>query len=168
MAALPPEFGSIADAPSVTRAQAAALVGTRLSELVQAAPLRVTDVATDVRTHWAASWILPVTRAGIMPVFPTHPFQPNAVLSRGDLAALSVELLRMAAANRPADVAAWQAARPEFVDVPANNLRYPAAAFAVTAGAMTVSSDNRFAPTAPASGPDLEAVVRRIEALTNR
>jgi hypothetical protein len=33
---------------------------------------------------------------------------------------------------------------------------------------MTVSSNNQFSPTSPSSGPDLEAVVRRIEAIANR
>jgi tetratricopeptide (TPR) repeat protein len=168
MAALPPEFGTIADATSVTRAQAAALVGVRLADLLRRAPVRMTDVATDVRTHWAASWILPVTRAGIMPVYPNHTFQPNVVLSRGDLAAMAVELLRLAAAGLSTEFAAWQAMRPRFEDLTPGNVRYPAAALAVAAGAMTVSSNNQFSPTSPSSGPDLEAVVRRIEAIANR
>ena len=168
MAALPPEFGSLTEATRVTRAQAAALVGIRLDNLLRSAPVRSSDVATDVRTHWAAPWILPVTRAGIMPVFPNHTFQPNAVLSRGDLAALSVELLRLATAGRPVDLAAWQAARPRFEDLPAANVRYPAAALAVAAGVMDVSAGNRFEPTAPASGPELEAAIARIETFLGR
>jgi hypothetical protein len=58
--------------------------------------------------------------------------------------------------------------RPRFEDLTPGNVRYPAAALAVAAGAMTVSSNNQFSPTSPSSGPDLEAVVRRIEAIANR
>ena len=168
MAALPPEFGSLADATAVTRAQAATLIGIRLDSLLRSAPPRALDVATDVRTHWAAPWILPVTRAGIIPVFPNHTFQPDAVLFRGDLAALSVALLHLAAVERPAELAAWQAARPRFEDLPAGHVRYPAGALAVAAGIMDVSAGGRFEPTAPATGADLEAAVRRIETLASR
>jgi hypothetical protein len=101
-----------------------------------------------------------------MTVYPNHTFQPNAVVSRADLATLSAELLRLALRERRTDLARLQAARPQFADLPPTNVRYPAAALAVAAGVMTVSSDDRFQPTDAASGSDLEAVVRRIEAIT--
>jgi tetratricopeptide (TPR) repeat protein len=163
LATLPPEFGSIASAARVSRAQAAAFVGVRLEDLVRAAPTRVTDIATDVRTHWAASWILPVTRAGIMTLFPNHTFQPAATVTRGELAAVAAELLRLAAS--PADLGRWQAARPRFADLPPTHVTYRTAALAVASGAMAADADGRFQSIQPASGPDLEALVRRIEAL---
>jgi tetratricopeptide (TPR) repeat protein len=66
--ALPEAFRNVTSAATITRADVAAFVAIQLRDLVSAAPPRVTTVATDVRTHWAAPWILSVTRTGIMTV----------------------------------------------------------------------------------------------------
>jgi hypothetical protein len=39
---------------------------------------------TDDRGHWAQRWILDITRAGIMDVFPNHTFQPAGIVRRED------------------------------------------------------------------------------------
>ena len=166
MAALPPEFSRVASAATITRAEVAAFIGIHLRELVDAAPARVNSVVTDVRTHWASPWILPVTRAGIMTVFPNYTFQPGATVRRGDLASVVAALVRLAGASRRAELAKWQAARPRFADLPPANVFYTPAALAVTANAMTLDATGRFNPTRPATGADLEAAVRRIAQLT--
>lgn len=165
LAELPVPFRAISSAPSVTRGDVAAFTGVHLAELVERAPARVTTVATDVRTHWAAPWILPVTRAGIMSVFPNHTFQPAAVVRRGDLATTMAVLLQLVGERRQADLARWRAARPGFVDLPATNVFYSAAALSAAAGVMAADAAGRFEPTRPATGPELEEAVRRIEAL---
>jgi tetratricopeptide (TPR) repeat protein len=167
MAALPPEFAGIATAEQVTRGQLAAFIGIRLESLVGRAPAQVTDVATDVRRHWAAEWILRVTRAGIMPVYPNHTFQPGATVTRADLAAAVAQLVRLAGAGQP-DLARWHAARPRLLDVPPSNVTYRAIALAIAAGAMSADARGDFGPTRPATGPDLEVAVRRIERLSTR
>lgn len=167
LAALPPEFRAIPSATTLTRAQVAAYIGIRFKGLVEKAPRRATVVATDVRTHWAAPWILPITQAGIMDVFPNHTFQPSTTVRRGDLARVVVQLMTLAAAGRPAEVAKWRAARPRFVDLPPAHLMYPAAAFAVGCGAMT-APENRFNATRPATGPDLTTALARVEQVAPR
>ena len=167
-AALPPEFATIATSPRVTRGQVAAFVGIRLETLIGKAPARVSDIATEVRRHWAAPWILPVTRAGVMTVFPNHTFQPAASVSRAALAAVVAELLRLSMAARGSELAKWQAARPRFADLPSTHVTYRAAAVAVTSVAMSISAKGEFDPTDPASGADLETAVRRIEGLMAR
>ena len=99
MAAVPAEFREMPTAPTVTRAEVAALIGTRLGRLIEAAPKRVAAVATDVRTHWAAPWILPVTQAGVMEIQPNHTFQPAALVRRDNLAQIVGQLLALAAAE---------------------------------------------------------------------
>ncbi|MEO6222709.1 MAG: tetratricopeptide repeat protein, partial [Vicinamibacterales bacterium] len=84
--ALPAEYRAIPTAPTVTRGQLAALLGIRIADALARSPRRLTVVVTDIRTHWAASWILPVTRAGWMEPFPNHTFQPSALVRRADLA----------------------------------------------------------------------------------
>ncbi len=168
LAALPASFQTIASAPTITRADVAAFVGIHLREIVEGAPIRVTTVATDVRTHWAAPWILPVTRAGIMAVFPNHTFQPATVVRRGDLATVMATLVQVVGASRVADLTKWQAARPRFTDLPPAHVFYPASALVAAAGVMAADTDGRFGSTEPATGADLERAVQRIAALAGR
>lgn len=169
IAALPPEFARIATAATVTRADVAALVGIQLRDLVEAAPARATSVATDVRDHWAAPWILGVTRAGVMTTYPNHTFQPATIVRRGDLAVVVAELVRLAAGDNPRiDLPGWRAARPPLADVALANVFYLPASLAVASGTMTTDAQGRFNPTANATGADLDAAVTRIGQLIGR
>lgn len=165
-ASIPAEFRDLPSAPTITRGQLAAFIGVRLDELVTGAPKRPVSVATDIRNHWAATWIVAVTQAGIMDVFANHTFQPGATVSRSDLAHAVSQMLRIA--GSPAELAKWRAARPKFADLPTTHLSYPAAALAVTAGAMSVQAGDRFAATRPATGRDVAAAVSRIEQIAGR
>jgi Flp pilus assembly protein TadD len=168
LAALPASFAELPSAPSLTRGEVAAFIGIRLESIIDAAPRRVSDIATDVRSHWAAPWILPVTRAGVMTIYPNHTFQPAAAVRRGDLAAIAASLLRIVGAARPADLARWQAVKPRFADLPVTHVSYPVAALAVGAGAMSADPAGRFEPSRPATGADLDAAVKRIGQLAPR
>lgn len=168
LAALPESFRNITSAATITRADVAAFVGIHLRELVAAAPARVTTVATDVRTHWAASWILSVTRTGIMSVFPNHTFQPATVVRRGDLANVMAVLVQLAGSGRKTELAKWQVARPRFTDLAPSNVFYAPSALVSAAGVMAPDDNGRFQPTRPATGPELEQAVRRIAAIAGR
>lgn len=168
LAALPESFRNLTSATSITRADVAAFVGLQLRELVASAPARVTTVATDIRTHWASSWILPVTRAGIMTVFPNHTFQPAAVVRRGDLASVMAVLVQLAGAGRKTELAKWQVARPRFADLAVSNVFYRPSALVSAAGVMAPDAEGRFSPTRPATGAELEQAVRRIAAIAGR
>jgi tetratricopeptide (TPR) repeat protein len=168
LAAVPAEFRAIPTATQVTRAEVAALIGTRLEKLIESAPRRVTAVATDVRTHWAAPWIFPVTQAGVMDISPNHLFQPAAAVRRDHLAQIVGQLLNLAAAGRSTELAKWKTARPRFADLAATNVFYNAAALAVTSGAMATLEGSRFEPLRPATGPEVLAAIARIEQLTAR
>jgi Tfp pilus assembly protein PilF len=165
MAGLPPEFVNLASASTVTRGTVAAFIGIRLPSLIERAPVHAAEVVTDVRDHWAAPWILPVTRAGVMDIYANHTFQPNATVRRNDLAQVISHLVDLAAAGRPADLAKWKAARPRLADLPSGNVFYRAAALAVASGAMTADATGRFYPTRPATGQDLSTAIARIEQL---
>jgi tetratricopeptide (TPR) repeat protein len=165
MAGLPPEFANLASASTVTRGQVAAFVGIRLPSLIERAPQRAPAVVTDVRSDWAAPWILPVVRAGVMDVYANHTFQPGATVRRNDLAQVVAHLVDLAAGNRTADLTKWKAARPRMADLSTGNVFYRAAALAVASGAMSVDASGRFAPTRPATGQDLSTAIARIEQL---
>lgn len=166
--ALPAEYRAIPSSTTVTRAQVAAMIGIEVTSMIDSAPARAVDVITDIRGHWAAPWILPVARAGVMDVLPNHTFQPNAVVRRADLAHIVSQAVNLLSARRPADAAAWRAARPHITDVGAGHASYRAIAVATASGAMTVDADERFWPTHPASGDDLLAVVARLRQLAGR
>ncbi|HKV98190.1 MAG TPA: tetratricopeptide repeat protein [Vicinamibacterales bacterium] len=168
MAAVPAEFRSLGTSPSVTRGQLAALVGIRLEPVLEKVTQRVTAVATDVRGHWAEPWILPVTQAGVMDVYPNHTFQPGSTVLRSDLARVVSQLLTIIGAQRTTDLAKWRAARPVFPDLPASNVYYGSAALAVSAGVMTPLEDNKFSPRTPATGEAVTAAVARLQQIAGR
>ncbi|ODS53192.1 MAG: hypothetical protein ABS36_14795 [Acidobacteria bacterium SCN 69-37] len=168
LATLPGTFRAITTASTITRADVAAFVGIHLRDLVETAPVRATTVATDIRGHWAAAWILPVTRAGIMSVFPNHTFQPAAVVRRADLATVMSVLIPLASTTRQAELAKWRAARPRFSDLPASHVFYEAAALSAAAGVIVPDGTGRFDPTRPATGAELDEAVRRVAAIAGR
>jgi tetratricopeptide (TPR) repeat protein len=163
-AALPEGFRAIPSAPSITRAQLAALVGRTLERAVAGAPQRPPVVMTDVRGHWANAWIQAVTRARVMDAFPNHTFQPEAIVRRGDFAQAVSRLLTIAAARRPDLASTWRAARPSFTDVAPGHLAYPAAAMAVASGVMS-APDGAFELARPISGQDAIDALARLHAI---
>jgi tetratricopeptide (TPR) repeat protein len=166
LAAIPAEFADIEHASTLTRAQVAAFVGIRLEALLARAPSRPLGVATDIRDHWAAPWIVPALQAGIMDIYANHTFQPSGAVRRNDLAQIVARLVAVAAAGTP-ELMRWQAARPRLADVPAGNVFYRPIALALASGAMIAEAD-RFFPARPATGADLAAAVARVDQLARR
>jgi tetratricopeptide (TPR) repeat protein len=160
---LPAEYRAIPSTQAITRGQLAALFGMRLESAIDRAPRRVTVVLTDVRTHWAAQWILPITRAGLMDPMPNHTFQPGTVVRRSDLAQIVWRAIQVLGAHRTTDVARWRAARPTLADVPRTHLASAAIASAVASGAMSATDDGRFQPSRAATGAEAVAALARLE-----
>ena len=158
--ALPADYRGIRTLPQVTRGDLAALVGVRLQPLVARARQRSGIVATDVRGHWAATWIMSVTRAGLMDVFANHTFQPRASVRRADLADVVSRVLAAAgllpAAGR---------ARVPMADMGPDHLGYTAAAATVSSGVMSLNEKRQFRPSAFVSGAEAVDAVGRLEAL---
>jgi tetratricopeptide (TPR) repeat protein len=166
-AAMPEEYKTIESAPSVTRAQLAALIGVRLADLVKRSRRQNAVVITDTRGSWAAPWIMAVARAGIMEVYPNHTFQPNTLVRRGDLAQAVSRTLNLIAVERPRLAQQWRNARQKFTDLSPGHLSYPAASLAVEAGVMQ-TTDGAFQLTRPVTGADAVSAIRTLEALAAR
>ena len=162
---LPAEYKAIDTTAQLTRGELAALIGIRLPALVQAARRKDAAVVTDVRTNWAATWILAVARAGIMEPFANHTFQPRAVVRRADLAVAMSRLLARLATQDPIRARSWQAARIKFADLVPTHLAYPSASMAVAAGVMVTGAGNTFQPSKVVTGAEAMAAVVRVEAL---
>jgi tetratricopeptide (TPR) repeat protein len=166
-ARMPVPYREIPQTTVITRGSLAALIGVRLQMVVARAPARQV-VVTDVRDHWAATWIMEAARTGVIEAFPNYTFQPDAPVRRGDLAVVVSRILSLLAEERPAFSAAWQGARPAVADVLPGHLSYPAVALAVASGVMPLDGQNRFRLLDAVSGAEAVAVVDRLEALARR
>jgi len=162
-AQLPAAFRAIAGSGQITRGDIAALLGVRLEDMLRAAPVREV-VITDGQEHWAAAWIAQVARAGVMDPFANHTFQPDAHITRGDLAGAVSRVVTLMAANRPA-VSARLAERPQIADMADGHLSYPAASVAVATGVMPLLDAGRFQVARPVSGAEAMDVIARLRAL---
>jgi S-layer homology domain len=125
-------------------------------------------VMTDTRGSWAGPWIQSVSRAGVMDAYPNHTFQPDAIVSRGDLALAVSRALALVAEERPREAAAWKDARVQFSDLNPGHLIYPAASVAVQSGVMTAAAGSAFELTRPITGAEAVAAIRKLEELSGR
>ncbi len=165
LARLPAEYRAIDQAAQITRGELAALIGIRLGAIVASGRRSDAALITDVRTHWAATWILSVARAGIMEPFANHAFQPRTVVRRTDLAQAAARLLARIAAQNPARAKTWETARLKFGDLSPSHLAYPAASIAVASGVMKIAADNTFQPSRAVTGADAIEAIDKIQAL---
>lgn len=161
--AMPAEYRAIAAAPRVSRADLAALIGTRLEALVARAAERQV-VITDVRGHWAERWITEVVRASVMDTLPNYQFDPADTVRRGDLARTVARVLSLVAALRPSVARKWENARITVSDVAPTHLTYPAVSVAVASGVMSLDA-GAFRLLDTVNGAEAVEVVGRLEAL---
>jgi tetratricopeptide (TPR) repeat protein len=166
LAQLPEEYRSIESSPQLARGDLAALIGVRLAPLLQART-RDAGVITDIRDHWAESWILSVVRGGVMEAYANHTFQPRAAVRRVDFAQAVTRLLSKLSAVAPAQVSGWQSARLQFPDMAAGHLAYPAASAAVASGVMAAAPDGSFQPSRVVTGAEAVASIDRLQSLAN-
>jgi len=166
LARLPAEYRAIDQAPQITRADLAALIGIRLAPLLQDGR-RASEAAliTDVRNNWAATWIVQVARAGVMDPYANHAFQPRTLVRRADLAQAVARLLARLPAQNPTRSSAWDGARLKFTDLAPSHLAYPAASVAIASGVMKAGDNNSFQPSKPVTGADAVEAIAKIEAL---
>jgi tetratricopeptide (TPR) repeat protein len=167
-AAMPEEYRAIETAPTVTRAQLAALLGVRLDDVLKRARRDNPVVLTDTRGNWAGPWIQAVSRAGIMEAYANHTFQPNEAVRRADLALAASRVLSFIATERPRQAAAWKDPHVRFSDLPPGHLSYPAAAVAVQAGVMKTVERDEFQLSGAVTGAEALAAVKKLEALSGR
>ena len=165
---LPEEYRAIDRAAQITRGDLAALIGQRLSGLLNATRPRDVGVITDVRGHWAERWILAVARAGVMDPLPNHTFQPRGVVRRGDFAQAVTRLLAKVAVVSPAEARRWTGARGRFTDMAPTHLAYPAASAATASGVMAATAEGGFQPNRVVTGEEAIAALDRLSQLSPR
>lgn len=162
---LPAEYQAMATSAEVTRGDVAAALGARLGQQLSPLKARQGVLITDIRGHWAATWILAVVRAGIMDPLPNHTFQSRQRVRRADLAQTVGRVLNAIAVQRPSAATAWRTARLTMTDVSPGHPAYPAISQAVAAGVLPLGPDEVFQPGRPVTGAELVAAVNRLESL---
>jgi tetratricopeptide (TPR) repeat protein len=163
LATLPDEYRAIPASPQITRGDLAALIGVRLGPALGAA--RDGIVVTDIRNHWAGTWIVPVVSAGVMRAFDNHTFQPREIVERAEFAETVARLLADLAPQER--IREWRSAAVRFSDVPKGHLAYQAASLAVASGVLPRGGDDSFQPSRPVSGAEAAAAVERLRMMTS-
>jgi Flp pilus assembly protein TadD len=154
---MPEEYRRIPTLPTITRADLAALVMSKVT-LLSRQPPGAAKVAIDISGSWARDQIIRALALDVLDVYPNHTFQPAAVVRRGDLAAVVQRVLDLA--KYPAGTLA------NPTDMTSNNLfRYPAARV-VGAGLMDLTEAGAFEAWRPVSGQEavdvLEGLIRLV------
>jgi tetratricopeptide (TPR) repeat protein len=165
IARLPDEYRAIPQAPRITRADLAALIGVRLGALLPPPDRRDAVLVSDVGRNWASAWIIAVARAGVMQPFANHAFQPRDPVRRIDLAQAVSRLLARIAARNPNQGREWESARLKFSDLSPSHLAYVAASQAVASGVMKTGPDGSFQPSSFVSGQEAIDALTRLDAL---
>jgi tetratricopeptide (TPR) repeat protein len=165
-AKMPQEYRAIESAPQITRGDLAALIALRLNPLLGTPGSADAAVITDVRGHWAEPWIMEVARAGVIPPYENHTFQPRGTVRRADLAEAIGRLLPKVAQLTPGKPHPWENSRGRFADVSASHLSYPAVSAAVASGVIPLATDRVFQPARPVTGAEAIDAIARLEAMT--
>jgi tetratricopeptide (TPR) repeat protein len=155
---LPSEYGAIADADRLTRAELAALLYVAERGAFDRAPNKASVIATDISDSWAAEYIRRTVGAGVLEVYPNHLFQPKAFVSRMDLARALAETLDVLAPDVYSARRA-SALSEEFPDLPRENVNYSAAALAVSLGLLKRDESGAFEPQRIVTGAEAVAAV---------
>ncbi len=154
---MPEEYRRIPELPSISRADLAALLSSKVSALSRV-PLGRPRVAIDISGSWARDHIIRALSYDLLPVYPNHTFQPGATVRRGDLARAVqqvLDLLQVPA--RPG---------PAVTDISSANPVHYSAARVVAAGLMDLSPSGAFESWRPVTGQQaadvVEALVRLV------
>lgn len=164
---LPEAYRAIPTTPRLTRGDLAALIGVRLSPLLRVSRGADARLITDSRGHWAQRWIVAVARAGIMPPFDNHTFQPGSAVRRGDLAQVVSRILLVIGSRDPG-VRAWTIARVAFSDIGPGHLAFSSASMAVASGMMSTAAGESFQPSRVVTGAEAVETISRAERLAAR
>ena len=154
---MPEEYRRIPSSPTITRADLAALVMSKVTMLSRQPP-GPAKVAIDISGSWARDQIIRALALDVLDVYSNHTFQPAAIVRRGDLAMAVQRVLDLA------KTPATNLANPTDMS-PSNLSRYPAARV-VGAGLMDLTEAGAFEAWRPVTGQEavdvLEGLVRLV------
>jgi len=151
-------FKSIQNTAALTKAQLAALILRYFPQVEQVR--RIPQVATDIEGSWALSEIQAVIGTGLVEVLPNHTFQPEAAVTRGELAQAIARLIRL--------LSVPQQDQPPIpiTDVDSTNARYGGVQLVVSLGVMSLDDAGRFNSNDNVAGEQAIHAMTRVLELT--
>ncbi len=157
---IPVEVQRILSRLEVNRAELAALLGVRLSELLELGA-RAAVIVTDTRDHWASQWVQSVADAGVMNVDAAYRFSPTETLRRSDLAVVVAAVLDLIETETDSG-AISQRPTESFTDMSPSHLSYAAATRAVAAGVLDRLASDSFQPSRVVTGAEAVRATDRL------
>lgn len=161
---LPPEYIGIPETDRLTRGQLAALLYLELSDSFDELSGPRNVIATDIADSWASRFIREVIAAGVLEVFPNHTFQPEAFVTRADLAMSLQSAFEAFAPDHHDQALAEAKAGTSFTDLAPENVYHDAAALAVWSGWLA-SVDGAFESRRHVSGREATEAVSGLASL---
>lgn len=161
---LPARFKDLRHAPSLTRAELAALLYETIPDLKDRPAVARGVVVTDISGSWAKDYILLTVSHDIMDVYEDHTFGADERVSRADLAdALARTVKRLE--TRPGSLAPSEGyPAGEIDDLPRGHGRYDSIVLSLQYGLMELT-DHAFRPAQPATGDEAVTAAERLASL---
>lgn len=123
-----------------------------------------TPVPSDVKDHWARTWIVQVIEMGVMEPDSDGKFYPDAKVTRAEYALLLQNIL-ITVMHDPALATRYIGEESRFKDMRSGTATYNAASLAVDRGVMQATVEGTFEPMKTVSGADALLIIRQFQNL---
>ena len=161
---LPSQYDAIQTTDAVTREDIAALIGVKFKQFLEESSNRP-QILVDISTSWASKFILMVTSAGLLDVFPNHTFQPKKVLSRAEMAEILSRLISHLERKGFRFIQTIPPEKIEISDVPQDNYYHEPIIRMISYDIMGFYPDRTFRPDLSLSGQESLSLLDLILAL---
>jgi len=121
-----------------------------------------TGLPSDVKDHWARTWIRQVIDLGVMEVSPDNKFYPDTRVTRAEYA-LFLQNILVDIMHDPSLATKYIGEPSRFKDMRSGMATYNAAALCVDRGIMDAYMDGTFRPTEKVSGADALLIIRSFQ-----
>jgi len=115
--------------------------------------------ATDIKGHWAESWLNEIITINGMETFPDHTFHPDDKVTRADFAGF-IQHIIVLKTNDQSILTKYLGETAHFPDMRSDNWAYNAAVLCVERGILKAKMDGTFAPMEHVSGADALLAIR--------
>jgi Tfp pilus assembly protein PilF len=120
------------------------------------------EKATDIKNHWAKSWINDVLSTGVMETAPDHTFNPDTKITRAEYSMMLLRVLVMVTGDESLYTKYFGEENSRFNDLRTSHPAYNAAAVCVNRGIMKMYDKIRaeFGATETVSGAEALLIIR--------
>ncbi len=118
---------------------------------------------TDIKGHWAESWINSILESGVMEQYPDHTFHPDELITRAGYA-MFIQNVLIAVTGDESLASKYFGTDSPFPDVNSNHYAFNAISLCVSRGIMKADTmDGAFHMQDPVSGADALLIIRELQ-----